>query len=85
MISLLMCIVLQAIYSPILVEANWRSTTNELSRLEAETAMIMAMLDLPAMNMGHKRKSNAQPSKTINQEPKKTKSGMSIVYVWQNY
>ena len=68
-IVLVMCIVLEAISSLTLVEAQWRSPANELTQQEAETAMIMAMLDLPAMDMG-KRKSNTNQN---NQQPKRNK------------
>ena len=53
-IIILLCITLQIIPSQVLVEAKWYtgSSINDLTRLEDEAAMIMAMLDLPAIDMG---------------------------------
>ena len=68
---ILICIAFQAIISSqVLVEAKWHSSTNELAQLEAETAMIMTLLDLPATDMGKRKNNNNQN----NQQPKKTKS-----------
>jgi hypothetical protein len=61
MISIiLVCIATQVIPSQLLVEAKSRhSSINDLTHVEDAAAIIMAMLDLPAMDMGLEKKRNA--------------------------
>ena len=70
MIIIILCIALQIIPSQVLVEAKWRSSMNDLSRLEDEVAMIMAILDLPAMDMV--KRTNPNPNQK-NRQPKRNK------------
>ena len=56
-------------FSQVLIEAKWPSSTNDLTQLEAETAMMMALLDLPATDLG-KRKTDTNQN---NQQPKRSK------------
>jgi hypothetical protein len=73
-IILLVCIALQVIPSQLLVEAKSRhSSINDLTQLGDEAAIIMAMLDIPAMDMG-KRKC---PQSDTNRQPKRSKTGES--------
>lgn len=72
MIIIILCIALQIIPSQVLVEAKWRSSMNDLTRLEDEVAMIMAILDLPAMDMVKRTNPNPNPNRK-NRQPKRNK------------
>ena len=65
-------IFLQAIVSQKLVNAEWRSSSKELSQLEAETALIMALLDPTAVEMGKRGREGENSDRKGNKKRRKT-------------
>ena len=65
-------IFLQAIVSQKLVNAEWQSSLKELSQLEAETALTMALLDPTAVEMGKRGREGENCDRKGNKKRRKT-------------
>ena len=74
-IIILLCIALQIIPSQVLVEAKRYSSISDLTQLEGEAAMIMAMLDLSAIDMGKRINSNRNKQQIKRRKPNAERGG----------